>query len=116
MSTEAQVAIFRALAEKLSVEISDIAAEEIKEAEESTDSPAYEAGYQSGIESACEDMYSWDSVQEECDSAVEKAREQWEENDLEDARGKSYEAGYRDAQRGKAPEYDFVNGIPSFLL
>jgi hypothetical protein len=116
LDTAAQIAILRAIAENLSLDMADVAAEEIQAAEESAEErgseSSYESGYEAGVNAASEEMYSYEYMQEEIESAVKKAVEEA----TEEAQAESYEEGYRDCQQGKAPAYAFLNGLPSFLI
>jgi flagellar biosynthesis/type III secretory pathway protein FliH len=106
----------RSLIDRLGLDISEIAEDEIQAAREEGEEEGYEDGLQSGYESASEDMYSIDYHNEEVEREVAEAKEEWEANELEDARAEAYESGWRDGKQDKAPEFDFVSGMPSFLL
>jgi len=106
------VKIFRTLAESLSIEISEIAAEEIEAAEESGNESAYDSGYeagqQSGYESASEDMYTQDYMDEQIKEAVEEA--------AQEAHEASYAEGFAAAIKGAKPAVEFINDLPVFLF
>jgi hypothetical protein len=111
-------AVIRELVETLSLDMTEIAAEEIETAIENDDT-RYDAGYEAGMESACEDMYSWESVQEHVDEAVDKAKDELKDElagSDDEARIEGYKAGFLAATSGATPAPEFINGLPGFLF
>jgi len=120
-----EIAFMRHLIENsaLSCSIEDVAEDEIHAARDAADEwdsdhPAYQAGLESGYESASEDMYSHDYV---CgnirDFIKDKDIPDLFEDELSESRDEGYALGYRDAKQGKAAAVDYsIDGMPSFLF
>lgn len=114
MSSSAANKMIRRLVDDLNLDMSEIAADEIESAIDN-DTSRYNEGYEDGAQAACEDMYTWESVQDH----IDEAKEEWEskqEEEIATARDEAYEEGYMDAKRGKAPAVEFIGNMPSFLI
>ena len=115
MTVEAQILAIRALAETLSIDMTDIAAEEISEAEESAEErgseSSYESGREDGYEAASEELYTQEYMDEQIGEAVEKATDEDSE-----CYQKAFEAGFLACKTGATPAVQYINGLPSFLF